>query len=181
MWKSGVLGEDTPDKLRDTVLFLLGMNILLRVVEEHYYLRRPMPNEESQLSFRINGEGVECLVYHEDSVSKTHDGGLNDFRKDRKIVWVYPSENVNRCPVRLVKKYMSLCPKYYKKNNFYLQGKQRTTPTQWYSCQVVGSNTIGKVVKELMKAAKIEGFFTNHSLRRTGGTRLFRAGWIESW
>ena len=27
-----------------------------------------------------------------------------------------------------------------------------------------------------MKDAKIEGFFTNHSARRTGGTRLFRAG-----
>ena len=27
-----------------------------------------------------------------------------------------------------------------------------------------------------MKAANIEGFFTNHSLQRTGGTRLFRAG-----
>ena len=27
-----------------------------------------------------------------------------------------------------------------------------------------------------MKEAKIEGFFTNHSLRRSGGTRLFNAG-----
>ena len=28
----------------------------------------------------------------------------------------------------------------------------------------------------MMKDANIEGFFTNHRLRRTGGTRLFRAG-----
>ena len=28
----------------------------------------------------------------------------------------------------------------------------------------------------MVKKAKIEGFFTNHSLRRSGGTRLFRAG-----
>ena len=27
-----------------------------------------------------------------------------------------------------------------------------------------------------MKSAKIEGFFTNHCLRHTGGTRLFQAG-----
>ena len=40
----------------------------------------------------------------------------------------------------------------------------------------MGQNTIGKVVQTLMKDAKIEGYFTNHSARRTGGTRLFRAG-----
>ena len=28
----------------------------------------------------------------------------------------------------------------------------------------------------LLKSAKLDGFFTNHSLRRTGTTRLFRAG-----
>ena len=39
LWSKGILGEDTPDKLRNTVLFLLGMNVLLRAVEEHYYLR----------------------------------------------------------------------------------------------------------------------------------------------
>ena len=71
---------------------------------------------------------------------------------------------------------MSLRPKYEKKKNFYLKAKQKPTPKQWYASQVVGSNSIGNVVKELMKAAKIEGFFTNHSLRRTGSTRLFRAG-----
>ena len=29
LWRSGVLGEDTPDKLRDTVLFLLGIHLAL--------------------------------------------------------------------------------------------------------------------------------------------------------
>ena len=148
MWKTGVLGEDSPDKLRDTVLFLLGMNVLLHAVEEHYNLRRGTSQQDSQLSFRRNSEGVKCLVFQEDSVTKTHDGGLNDFRKDRKIVLVYPSTDVNRCPVRLVKKYLSLCPKFDRKPNFYLQSKQRTTPMQWYSCQVVGSNTIGRMVKD---------------------------------
>ena len=38
LWQAGILGEDTPDKLRNTVLFLIGINMLLRAVEEHYYL-----------------------------------------------------------------------------------------------------------------------------------------------
>ena len=116
-------------------------------------------------------------MYHEDSVTKTHDGGHKDMRHDRKTVWIYPNEmNCNRCPFRLIDKYLTLCPPYYKKPNFYLKSLMKTVPTQWYSEQVVGQNTISKVVQTLMKEAEIPGFFTNHSARCTGGTRLFRAG-----
>ena len=128
LWKTGLLGEDTPDILRDTVLFLIGINVTLRAVEEHYNLRRPMPNEPSQLSFETDSQGVRCVVYREDRITKTHDGGLNDMKSERKEVWIYPNNNVNRCPVRLIEKYMSLCPKYQKKKNFYLKAKQKPTP-----------------------------------------------------
>ena len=75
MWQKGVLGEDCPDRLKDTVLFLLGRQCALRASDEHYYLRHPSPSEPSQLSFELNALGVKCLVYHEDTISKTHDGG----------------------------------------------------------------------------------------------------------
>ena len=177
LWEKNVLGEDTPDKLRNTVLFLLGINCCLRAVEDHYNLRRDTVDEPSQLSFVFNPRGVKCVVYQEDSVTKTHDGGLHDMRHDRKVVWIYPNAgNISRCPVRLIEKYLSLCPARGKKSNFYLQSLQKPTPIQWYGVQVVGQNKIGKVVKTLMKDAGITGFFTNHSARRTGGTRLFRAG-----
>ena len=166
------------DKLRDTCLFLLGINCLFRAVDKHYHLRRDMPNKPSQLSFRMNDFGEKCLVYQEDTVTKTHDGGLSDMRRERKVVWVFPnSDNVNRFPVRLVQKYISLCPKnFQKKQNFYLKGLTKKTPSQWYGEQVVGCQTLSKVIKELMKAANIEGYFINHSAHSTGGTRLFQAG-----
>ena len=176
LWENGYLSEESPDKLRNTVLFLIGINVYLRAVDEHYSLRRDMPDKQSQISFEYNSSGVKCLVYREDCVSKTHNGGLADMRNERKIVWVYPSENIDRCPVRLTQKYLSLCPDYKKKPIFYLQSRHKYTPSVWYSGQVVGENSIAKVVKELMKEAKIEGFFTNHSLRRSDGTRLFNAG-----
>ena len=176
LWETGVLGEHSPDKLRNTVLFLIGINVYLRAIDEHYSLRRDMPSQRSQISFEYNDSGVQCLVYREDFVTKTHDGGINDHRQDRKVVWVYPSENAGRCPVRLTQKYLSLCPTYIKKPNFYLQSRVKFLPNVWYAGQVVGENSIAKVVQELMKEAKIEGFFTNHSLRRSGSTRLFRAG-----
>ena len=102
LWLKGVLGEDTPDKLCNTVLFLLGINAQLRAVEEHYYLRCDTPDEKVQLSFVSNPRGIKCVVYQEDTVTKTHNGGLKDMHHDRKTVWIYPNEiNCNRCPVRL--------------------------------------------------------------------------------
>ena len=176
LWNEGLLGEHTPDILRNTVLFLIGINTTLRAIEEHYYLHREMPYKSSQLQFERDPDGVKCLVYREDAVSKTHDGGIDDRKSDRKEVWVYLNDDTNRCTVRLVEKYLALCPRYFKKENFYLQSLQKPTPPQWYGEQVIGKNTISKVVSELMQKGKFEGFFTNHSLHRSGGTHLFRAG-----
>ena len=177
LWEKGVLGEENPEQLRNTVLFLLGLNVGLRAGDEHYALRLDSPNLPSQLTFERNENGVRCLVYREDSTTKMNDGGLKHMIKERKVVWVYPSENTVRCPVRLVDKYMSLVPQVgpqTKKHNFYLRGLEKITPAQWYGEQVMGLNTIRKVVKEMLKG--LEGFYSNHSLRRTSTTRLFRSG-----
>ena len=41
---------------------------------------------------------------------------------------------------------------------------------------MIGINSIRKVVKNLLSSAEIDGYFTNHSLRRTSSTRMFQAG-----
>ena len=87
LWDRNVLGEDTPDKLRSTVLFLIGVNCALRAGDEHYALRRPGECVTSQFSFEYNSVGLRCVVYREDSVTKTNKGGLRDMKKERKIVW----------------------------------------------------------------------------------------------
>ena len=110
LWEEGVLGEESPDQLHSTLLFLLSMNLGLRADDKHHALRRDTPTKPSQLSFKHNDKGVRCVVYIEDSVTKTNDGGLKHMRKDKKVVWVYPSENIIRCPVRIVDKYISLLP-----------------------------------------------------------------------
>ena len=50
LWKQNVLGEETPDQLRNTVLFLIGINCGLRAGDEHYDLHRDSPNKASQLT-----------------------------------------------------------------------------------------------------------------------------------
>ena len=41
MWDDNILGEDMPDKLRNTALYLIGVNCALRAADKHYELRRP--------------------------------------------------------------------------------------------------------------------------------------------
>ena len=133
MWQKGILGEDTPDKLHDTVLFLLGLNLGLRAEDKHYALRRGSVDRPSQISFERAENGKRCLVYHEDSVTKMNDGGLGQFKKERKVIWVYPSDDPVKCPVRLVDKYMSLIPPVSpksKKDNFYLRSLEKINPVQ---------------------------------------------------
>ena len=55
--QQGIQGEETPCKLRHTVLFLIGINVMLRAVDKHYNLRRDMPNQKSQLSVRLKEVG----------------------------------------------------------------------------------------------------------------------------
>ena len=81
LWMKGILGENNANELRNTVLFLLGINIASRVGNEHYALQRPGGSAGSQILFELNAMGVKCLVYREDSVTKTNRGGLKDMEK----------------------------------------------------------------------------------------------------
>ena len=83
---------------------------------------------------------------------------------------------MNRCAVRLIDKYLGLCPPKTTKPNFYLRSLEKINPGQWYGNQALGQNKIQEGVKNLLKSAKLDGYFTNHSLRRSGTTRLFQAG-----
>ena len=102
--------------------------------------------------------------------------GVVQMLKESKIVWIYPSKNINCC-LRLYEIDVGLCLKNYtKKANFYLQSLKNSTPKQRYGHEVVGQNKMKEVVKELLCSAKIDCYFTNHLLRRSGGSRLFQAG-----
>ena len=89
LWKTETLGKDTPDKLRDSFVHLR------------------------------NKLGIKSRrVYREDTVTKTNDGGLSNLQKEHKVVWIFPSENVLHRLVRLVNKYVSLCPPVWKNKKF---------------------------------------------------------------
>ncbi len=85
MWEAGVLGEEQPRQLCDTVLFLLGMNLALRGGEEHKKLRRPGFNP--QITIGHNSDGMKCLIFDEDVCTKTNQGGLDRREHAQGELW----------------------------------------------------------------------------------------------
>ena len=71
LWEKGILGEDSPDKLRQTVFFLIGVRFGLRGLKEQYDLRR---YPDSQINI-VKIDGKDALVYREFQ-SKTRWGDI---------------------------------------------------------------------------------------------------------
>ena len=73
LFDSGVIGLDTPQKLLNGVIDFLGIYLALRGVKEHNNLRRPGCNP--QITVCNDSQGIKCLKYVEDPLSKTNQGG----------------------------------------------------------------------------------------------------------
>ena len=84
LWEHGYLGNGNPEILRNTLIWVLGLNFALRAGQEHRNLRM----KNSQLSVGIDEDGKQYLGYKED-VSKTNSGGLVHAHLKRKTVRAY--------------------------------------------------------------------------------------------
>ena len=175
LWSKGILGESNPDQLHRTVFFLIGSRFGLRGCKEHFDLRR-FPDSQINM-IKVNGK--DTLIYKE-FTSKTKQGGI----KDRKMVvpdvrYAFCSGYRPRCFVELYRKYMLHGPNGNKSwPKFYVQTDPKWSPGsfQWYTNRPVGRNTLAKYLENIMKEGGIEGYFRNHSLRKSTGTRLFEQG-----
>ena len=128
----------------------------------------------SQLSLQCDELG-EVLQYNE-NIRKTNNGGLSHLRIKRKVVRAYKNlTNVERCPVELCKKYLSHGPNEVSDNEFYLRALPKPNGEIWYY-KKAGRETLGNVVKKIMKKAQLDGHYTNHSLGRSCATRLYDSG-----
>ena len=173
MWKARVLGEDTPDKLVETVLFLIGVNFALRGGEEHKRPRRPGCN--LQIVNHVDEDGYECLKFTDDPYSKTNQGGLSKPLPDPKVVYCYRNKDESRCLYRLYNKYTSLLPKTLKATCLYLRSKHWVLPNQLYIDSNLGINSIYPIFNRLAEVAGLpKGHYKNHSGRASSCTCVFR-------
>ena len=166
LWERGLLGDKSPQSLLDTMVWMCGLYFALHSGQEHRSLR---PGQIELVE--VPGK-TPFLRYYED-VSKNNPGGLNHRKVQPKSVVHYANSNPSQCFVRLYKLYCSKCPENRPDN---ATARKRFTDECWYSREPVGHNPLGSTVKRLCEKAGIVGFKTNHSLRVTAATRLFRSG-----
>ena len=171
LWQQGVLGDDTPERLLRAVFYYNGKNICLRGGKEHRCLK---------ISQFVRSYDPDMYTYTENG-SKNRSGGLYECRVENKCVVLMATPNAgNRCHVRLLDKYLAkLHPKARELDCFYMQPLTSSVvsdPTKiWFSAQPCGENKLSSMVKNMFKMVGIEGK-TNHSLRASGATEMFKAG-----
>ena len=114
----------------------------------------------------VNGQHLVRYMYTE-YVSKNHVGGLKRIRQENKVVHQYESEDVNRCHVLLLDKYISkFHPEVKAKDIFYMKPKTtmpKETTSPWYTAVPVGRNTLAEMMKKMSEEAKLAMKYTNHS------------------
>ena len=137
LWQNGFLGSDTPELLRNTILFVFGNCFALRTGQEHRNLRM----KNSQLSLHTDESGDESV----EDVSKSNNGGLAHLRIKNKVVRAYEIfEKPERCPVKLYKKYISHVPSETSDNSFYLRPLPKPKGNIWYNKKGCWKGNVGK-------------------------------------
>lgn len=176
MWEKGVLGAETPAKLLNTLVYMLGLSCALRAGKEHRALRSI--DHKSQFSVNYDDDGFRYLLYCEDLCSKTNKGGIKHKKYTVKQVCVYPARNHDRCPVTIFEFYMSKLRSLRKNDALYLRPLANVSfySDIWYKDAPVGVNTLQSVVKNLAQEAGLEGYYSNHSLRATAAARMYHGG-----
>ena len=116
MWKSGVLGDDTPEKLVNTLLHLVGMHFALWACDKHKALK---VGAFSQLKIKVDPESQLCYLEYNEHRAKNHQGGIKSLHHKNKIVKAFENvEHPEQCIVRIFEKYMSKRPSMDPKCSF---------------------------------------------------------------
>ena len=110
--------------------------------------------------------------------SKNRNGGFYQLHAENKVVLIFKNPEAGcTCLVLLLDLYIEKLPPIAKSQDLFccrsLQ-KYDSERGPWYSNQPRGKHYLSEMVKNMCKEAKIEGQFTNHSVRVVGATELFR-------
>ena len=76
--------------------------------------------------------------------------------------------------MHLIIHYLSLLPRNRTCRSFYLQPKKKFSDSCWYLDRPAGIHKLRDVVKDMCNKAKLPGFYTNHSLRSSATTSMYR-------
>ncbi len=144
LWAKGILGDSSGETLLLTVFYLIGKHFALRGGMEHRNLRAGLGSQ-----VKVLGMGREERVVFEESCSKTF-GNLRNINYDNKTGVIYPTGGP-RCPVAIIKKYLSAIPP--NATAFYCSPLLKPKATQWFSCVPVGKNSLSSFMKKIAEKA----------------------------
>ncbi len=82
MWRNGILGDDTPEKLVNTVLYLIGVYFALCACDEHKNLKVGF---YSQLKIKVDPQMNLCYMEYVENHSKNNQGGIKSLHVKNKI------------------------------------------------------------------------------------------------
>ena len=174
LWARGFLGEDSPEKLLNTIIYLFGTNFAMYGAKKHRSIRR----NNSQITLHMDARGVRFLRYCEDI--PVSDQG--EIKTKPKVIDAYENRgNPARCIVRLYQKYLASCPKENPHDAFYLRPMAKPKDSVWYSTVPVGINKLSNMVKVMCKEAGLEGFRSNHSLRACAAINMCKDAGMEGY
>ena len=110
MWNSGLLGDNMPEKLFNTLLYLIGIHFALHACDEHKALKT---GAFGQLKVKVDPQsGVKFLKYTEHQ-SKAYQGGLKSIHDKPKVVRAFQNcDDPKRCIVHIFEKYLAKRPSH---------------------------------------------------------------------
>ena len=127
LWSKGMLGNSSPDILRDTMVYMCGLYFALRGGMELRQLTR------KQLSIHELSNGDRYIQYQEMG-SKNNSSGIHHRKVVNKVVPHFENkENPSRCFIRLYEQYVLKCPPNPPGGSFFLHSLNRPTNEKWYS------------------------------------------------
>ena len=172
LWETKQRGDETAQSLQNTVWYFNAKLLGFRGVHESRHLQWGV----LQLKHRDGEEYIEFKGRE----TKTRHGNSTHLRSFAPKIFPNHS-NPSRCTIVWKKKFRDHRPSSMLSDDppFYLGVVYRLSPTHpdvWYRAQPLGHDKLSSIVKNMSQNAKIDGKFTNHSVRQTMISNLLHSG-----
>ncbi|XP_052084902.1 uncharacterized protein LOC127722094 [Mytilus californianus] len=163
LWEKNLLGNKSSKSVLNTMFFYNSKLFGLRGVDEHRNL--------STDQFKIGKDQNGHYIAFSGRASKTYKGGLHQRHLTAKNI-KHHFQNLNL--FKIYEDYLSIISEM-NGNSFYRRPLEKGCEIK-FSSQPLGVNKLSSIMKSMCFEAGIEGYFTNHSGKRTCATSLYQAG-----
>ena len=103
LWERKILGDDSPRKLLDSLIFSIGIHCCLRACSEH----RNLSCKNLYLESTNASGNMEEVLVHNEIFSKNRQHGVSSCRVEPKSIVIHKNKiDPQRCLIRLYKEYM---------------------------------------------------------------------------